>query len=101
MSTLRFCRRVLLSCVTCWTVWTLGLHFADPCYSIPLSDSDVTAWTAVLSMIHPSPEPFKISWSNVKDLLLVAHKYDMPCVTGECKLPPSDRLSVTGSAAAP
>jgi hypothetical protein len=64
------------------------LH-SDAYYSIPLSDTDVASWTAVLSMIHPSPEPFKIDWSNVMDLLLVAHKYDMPCITGEYKLPHS------------
>jgi hypothetical protein len=55
-------------------------------YTIPLSDTDVNSWKTVLSMIHPSAKPFKISWSNVMDLLLVAHKYDMPCVTGECSL---------------
>jgi hypothetical protein len=55
-------------------------------YTIPLSDTDVNSWKTVLSIIHPSAEPFKITWSNVMDLLLVSHKYDMPCVTGECSL---------------
>lgn len=63
---------------------------ADPYYSIPLGDTDATQWTAVLSMIHPSAEPFKITCGNVMDLLLLAHKYDMPCVTGESKLRHAD-----------
>jgi hypothetical protein len=70
-----------------------GLDSADisinAYYTIPLSDTNVKTWTTVLSIICPSAEPFKITWSNVMDLLLVAHKYDMPAVTGEYKSPQS------------
>jgi hypothetical protein len=58
------------------------VHPADTYCTIPLADTDVAGWITVLSMIHPSHEPFKINWDCAGSMLLRAHKYDMPCVTG-------------------
>lgn len=35
-----------------------------------------------MSLMHPSRQLFKVCWDSTSRLLLLAHKYDMPAVTG-------------------
>lgn len=58
------------------------VHHSETYCTIPLTDTSTTAWEAVLSLMHPLPEPFKITWNVALPMLFLANKYDMPCVTG-------------------
>lgn len=51
--------------------------------TIPLDDTDTAAWEYAMALMHPCPQLFKVSWDSAASLLLLAHKYDMPAVTGE------------------
>lgn len=50
---------------------------------IPLDDSDTAAWEDALALMHPSRQLFRMTWDKAARLLLLAHKYDMPAITGE------------------
>lgn len=54
-----------------------------PHITIPLEDTDTAAWEDALSLMHPSRQLFQMDWDSAARLLLLAHKYDMPAVTGE------------------
>lgn len=49
-------------------------------FTVPLDDPDTTAWEEALSLMYPSVPLFEISWANAARLLLLADKYDMPCL---------------------
>jgi hypothetical protein len=51
--------------------------------TIPLDDTETAAWEDALALMHPSPQLFWVSWDSAARLLLLAHKYDMPAITGE------------------
>lgn len=54
---------------------------------IPLHDESVTAWEETLSLLYPSTMfTAKVTWENAERLLLLADRYDMPCITGELTL---------------
>jgi hypothetical protein len=53
------------------------------CRTIPLDDSGTAAWEDCLALMHPSRVQFKMDWVKAERLLMLAHKYDMPAVTGE------------------
>lgn len=57
---------------------------ATPYITIPLDDKDAIAWEDALALMHPSRQLFKMTWDSARRLLLLAHKYDMPAITGGC-----------------
>jgi len=54
-----------------------------PHITVPLDDTDTAAWEDALSLMHPSRQLFQMDWDSAARLLLLAHKYDMPAITGE------------------
>jgi hypothetical protein len=57
----------------------------DPagCLDIPLDDDDdPAAWDAALAFLYPSSPMPRVTWDTALALLTVAHKYDVPSLTG-------------------
>lgn len=51
---------------------------------VPLHDDSATAWEDALSLLYPSTMlAAAVTWDNAEQLLLLADRYDMPCITGE------------------
>eukprot|EP00878_Enallax_costatus_P013180 GHUV01013777.1.p1 GENE.GHUV01013777.1~~GHUV01013777.1.p1 ORF type:complete len:363 (+),score=89.05 GHUV01013777.1:684-1772(+) len=49
---------------------------------IPLQDDSTIAWEEALSLLYPSTMmSAKVTWDNAERLLLLADRYDMPCIT--------------------
>jgi hypothetical protein len=54
--------------------------------TIPLAgDNDVSLWKLALGLMYRLSAS-TINLGNAQPLLLLAHKYDMCCITGECPL---------------
>lgn len=52
---------------------------------IPLAEEkDTSVWKLALGLIYRMPDS-NVTLSNAQSLLLLAHKYDMGCITGEHK----------------
>jgi hypothetical protein len=53
-----------------------------PDIDIPLDDADPAAWDAALAFLYPSSPMPRVTWDTALALLTVAHKYDVPSLTG-------------------